>query len=101
MCTKVCFAFHRCWVGKRHLDLATQTLRDKLDVQIKWMPYQLNPHMPEEGIPMERYYTAKFGEQGAAMARDMNGSRCGKMGRAVVGKHKRKYATCDGYSLRM
>ncbi|XP_062513506.1 uncharacterized protein LOC134189285 [Corticium candelabrum] len=47
------------------------------------MPYQLNPHMPEEGIPMERYYTAKFGEQGAAMARDMNGSRCGKMGRAV------------------
>lgn len=77
----------RCWVGKRHIDLAVQTLADQLDVQIKWLPYELNPHMPEEGIPQERYYREKFGEQGAAMARNMNGTRFGKTGTALVMGH--------------
>ena len=78
------FFLYRCWVGKRHLDLAAQQVSDKVDLQIKWLPYQLNPHMVEEGIPMEKYYREKFGEQGAAMARDMNATRFGRMGTALV-----------------
>lgn len=49
-----------CWVGKRHLDEALETLgRDGYEVH--WRPFQLNPDMPEEGVDRAAYRAAKFG----------------------------------------
>src|ERR1700730_2883640 len=31
------------------------------EVQMRWLPFQLNPHMPKEGISRKEYRTAKFG----------------------------------------
>jgi predicted DsbA family dithiol-disulfide isomerase len=48
-----------CYVGKRRLEKAIATLDRK--VEVRWLPFQLNPRMPKEGIARKEYRTAKFG----------------------------------------
>jgi predicted DsbA family dithiol-disulfide isomerase len=50
-----------CFIGKARLEtaLARQGLTDR--VQITWLPYELNPDMPEEGMDRTQYLDAKFG----------------------------------------
>lgn len=49
-----------CFVGKRRLATA---LRERAEeaAEVAWHPFQLNPDMPTEGIPRERYLANKFG----------------------------------------
>jgi predicted DsbA family dithiol-disulfide isomerase len=49
-----------CYVGKRRLTRALAT-RPQAKLLIRWRAFQLNPTMPPEGIPRERYIEAKFG----------------------------------------
>ncbi len=49
-----------CFIGKRRLENALAQ-RPDLSVQITWRPFQLNPDMPEEGMPRDAYLAAKFG----------------------------------------
>ena len=30
--------------------------------EIRWLPFALNPYLPEEGMPFRDYATMKFGE---------------------------------------
>jgi predicted DsbA family dithiol-disulfide isomerase len=46
-----------CYVGKRRLEKAIASF----DVRVRWLPFQLNPQMPKEGIRRKEYRTAKFG----------------------------------------
>jgi len=46
-----------CYVGKRRLEKAIPGF----DVRVRWLPFQLNPQMPKEGISRKEYRTAKFG----------------------------------------
>jgi predicted DsbA family dithiol-disulfide isomerase len=46
-----------CFIGKRRLAKAAEGL----DVRVLWRPFQLNPHMPREGMPRAAYRAAKFG----------------------------------------
>lgn len=48
-----------CWIGKRRLEKAIVALG--LPVKIRWLPFQLNPMMPEEGIRRRAYRIQKFG----------------------------------------
>jgi predicted DsbA family dithiol-disulfide isomerase len=48
-----------CYVGKRRLEKAIAAL-DR-PVKVRWLPFQLNPSMPKEGISRKDYRTAKFG----------------------------------------
>jgi predicted DsbA family dithiol-disulfide isomerase len=50
-----------CYVGKRRLERALQQVRDKVNVEVRWRPFQLNPTMPREGMDRRAYLEAKFG----------------------------------------
>ena len=48
-----------CFVGKRRLEKAISAF--EADVDVHWLPYQLNPTMPKEGISRREYRIRKFG----------------------------------------
>ena len=50
-----------CFIGKARLEtaLARHGLTDR--VAITWLPYELNPDMPEEGMDRTAYLDSKFG----------------------------------------
>jgi predicted DsbA family dithiol-disulfide isomerase len=53
-----------CYIGKRKLEAALGDLKvrePELDVAVRWHPFQLNPDMPEGGMPRASYLAAKFG----------------------------------------
>ncbi len=50
-----------CYIGKRRLEKALELLKGEFEVNVRWLPFQLNPDMPPEGIPRVEYRKAKFG----------------------------------------
>jgi predicted DsbA family dithiol-disulfide isomerase len=48
-----------CYVGKRRLEKAIAA--HGKPVKVRWLPFQLNPTMPKEGISRREYRTKKFG----------------------------------------
>lgn len=48
-----------CFIGKRRLEKAI-VMHGK-PVKVRWLPFQLNPSMPKEGISRRAYRTTKFG----------------------------------------
>jgi len=50
-----------CYIGKRRLGKALAALKGEVSTEIRWLPFQLNPDMPSEGMPRAAYRAAKFG----------------------------------------
>ena len=53
-----------CYIGKRKLEAALATLRGReprLESRVRWHAFQLNPDLPQAGIPRAAYLEAKFG----------------------------------------
>jgi predicted DsbA family dithiol-disulfide isomerase len=50
-----------CYIGKRRLTKALNLLNGELETRVSWLPFQLNPDMPKEGMPRAEYRKAKFG----------------------------------------
>ncbi len=50
-----------CYIGKRRIEKAMQTLADKYDFEVEYHPFELNPQMPVEGVDQKQYLSAKFG----------------------------------------
>jgi predicted DsbA family dithiol-disulfide isomerase len=50
-----------CYVGKRRLEKAIAALDRQHVVRVRWLPFQLNPTMPKEGVGRKEYRTKKFG----------------------------------------
>jgi predicted DsbA family dithiol-disulfide isomerase len=54
-----------CYIGKRHLEQALELYADEYPnapaPTISWMPFQLNPDLPAEGMSREEYVQRKFG----------------------------------------
>jgi predicted DsbA family dithiol-disulfide isomerase len=48
-----------CFIGKRRLEKAIAAHGGP--VKVRWLPFQLNPTMPKEGISRRDYRTKKFG----------------------------------------
>lgn len=48
-----------CFIGKRRLEKAIAAIAGT--VRVRWLPFQLNPTMPKEGISRREYRTKKFG----------------------------------------
>ena len=48
-----------CYIGKRRLEKAVAAL--DAQVKVRWLPLQMNPSMPKEGISRREYRTRKFG----------------------------------------
>jgi predicted DsbA family dithiol-disulfide isomerase len=50
-----------CFIGKRRLEKAVAAIEGQNEVLVRWLPFQLNPAMPKEGINRKEYRIAKFG----------------------------------------
>ena len=50
-----------CYIGKRRLDKALAMAGGAACPEVAWLPFQLNPGMPPEGMPRAEYRRAKFG----------------------------------------
>jgi predicted DsbA family dithiol-disulfide isomerase len=50
-----------CYIGKERLGKAVEALKDQFQFHISFKPFQLDPHIPAEGIPYQSYLAHKFG----------------------------------------
>lgn len=50
-----------CYIGWSRLKQAGQALAGEIELDVHWLPFELNPQMPEEGMDRQAYLTAKFG----------------------------------------
>lgn len=50
-----------CYIGKRRLEKAIAALDRQGAVRVRWLPFQMNPSMPKDGITRREYRTRKFG----------------------------------------
>jgi predicted DsbA family dithiol-disulfide isomerase len=55
-----------CYIGEKRLERALRE-RPGLEARVRWRPFQLQPGMPEGGLPWSEFMRRKFG--GAADAR--------------------------------
>jgi len=58
-----------CYIGKKRFEKALVLLED-LKPSVSWLPFQLNPGMPKEGMPRTEYRMAKFGSLERSRALD-------------------------------
>jgi predicted DsbA family dithiol-disulfide isomerase len=56
-----------CFIGKRRLERALDQAGLAGQVAIEWLPFELNPDMPPEGMARSEYRARKFGAERAAM----------------------------------
>ena len=50
-----------CYIGKRRLEKALALLDGEVKANIVWLPFQLNPGIPDEGLQRAEYRKQKFG----------------------------------------
>ncbi len=55
-----------CYLGKRRLERALDQLGQRESTTIEWLPFELNPTMPADGMERALYRTRKFGPERAA-----------------------------------
>jgi predicted DsbA family dithiol-disulfide isomerase len=67
-----------CYIGKRRFEKAIATLEGQHDVQVRWLPFQLNPTMPKDGISRREYRIRKFGSWERSQELDANIVAVGK-----------------------
>jgi predicted DsbA family dithiol-disulfide isomerase len=68
-----------CWIGKAHLASALEELKaDGLEFRTRWRPFQLNPGMPEKGVPRAEYRARKFGSIERSRELDANVADAGR-----------------------
>ncbi|WP_029014678.1 DsbA family oxidoreductase [Niveispirillum irakense] len=60
-----------CYIGKVRLEQALSN-RPQARVDLRWLPFQLNPELPPEGVDRATYLTVKFG--GVERARQLSAS---------------------------
>ena len=54
-----------CFIGKRHLETALRQFHQEFPEttapKVRWLPFQLNPDLPREGVSRKSYLEEKFG----------------------------------------
>ena len=55
-----------CYIGKRRLERAFEALGLNGQVAVEWLPFELNPDMPPQGMARADYRARKFGAERAA-----------------------------------
>ena len=50
-----------CYIGKRRFEKALALLDGQAEVELRWLPFQLNPDMPRQGMARAAYRSRKFG----------------------------------------
>lgn len=52
-----------CYIGKRRLEKAMQLTSGLYDFEVEYFPFELNPHIPQEGLDHREYLCKKFGSE--------------------------------------
>ena len=65
-----------CYIGKHRLEKAVATLAQP--VKVRWLPFQLNPTMPKEGISRRDYRIKKFGSWERSLELDSQVAAAGR-----------------------
>jgi predicted DsbA family dithiol-disulfide isomerase len=65
-----------CYIGKRRMEKAIAAFGEP--VKVRWLPFQLNPTMPKEGISRREYRTKKFGSWERSLELDARLATVGK-----------------------
>jgi len=88
-----------CFIGKRRLGKAIASLGQP--VKVRWLPFQLNPAMPKEGISRRDYRTRKFGSWERSLELDAQVAAAGKAEGIdfVFDKMERTPNTLDAHHL--
>ncbi|MFD1744282.1 DsbA family oxidoreductase [Rhizobium helianthi] len=61
-----------CYLGKARLELAIAEVQDRVQIDVNWRPYRLNPEYPPEGVDQKAALAEKLGGQEAVQrAHDM------------------------------
>lgn len=50
-----------CYIGQRRLEQARWLLAGRHELEVAWLPFELNPEMPPQGVDRRAYRSAKFG----------------------------------------
>jgi len=50
-----------CYIGDKRLARAIEHLPSGIEVQLRWLPFELNPDMPPGGMDRRTYLSRKFG----------------------------------------
>jgi predicted DsbA family dithiol-disulfide isomerase len=67
-----------CWIGYRQLKDAIAMAGLDVPPHIHYLPFELNPDMPPEGMPRRAYRTAKFGSWARSQMLDAEVAARGK-----------------------
>lgn len=59
-----------CLIGEIRLFRAIESLPAGIDVDVEWLPFELNPEMPKEGMDRKVYRSLKFGSWERSQALD-------------------------------
>jgi predicted DsbA family dithiol-disulfide isomerase len=59
-----------CWIGRHNLGSGLREAGLPVPVSIRYMPFELNPTMPIEGMDRREYRTAKFGSWARSQGMD-------------------------------
>ena len=81
-----------CLIGERRLQVALARLPGDVAVRMRWLPFQLNPTMPKEGLDRRAYRTAKFGSWERSQALDAQVAAAGR-GDGIAFNHARMLRT--------
>ena len=73
-----------CLIGEARLRGAIEALPDGIDVEVEWLPFELNPAMPKEGIARKLYRTRKFGSWERSQTLDEQTVAVSKADRVVI-----------------
>jgi predicted DsbA family dithiol-disulfide isomerase len=57
-----------CYLGKKRLEAALEATGKKTKVQVSFLPFELNPDTPPEGLDHKAHLAAKFGGENALKA---------------------------------
>jgi predicted DsbA family dithiol-disulfide isomerase len=67
-----------CYVGKRRLEKALAIAGAGARIRVNWLPFELNPDMPGEGMERRLYRTRKFGSWERSQAMDAQLAELGR-----------------------
>lgn len=67
-----------CWIGEENLERALAASGSSTDRQMTFLPYQLNPDMPVQGMDRKAYRSSKFGSWARSQAMDAQVTQAGK-----------------------
>jgi len=91
-----------CAVGLQSLEAALAQLGDKVKVDVRFQPFELNPKMPAEGQEISAYLMEKYGLTREQLEQNTEAMRVRgeKVGFTFgVGKRSRIYNTFDAHRL--